>query len=483
VPDRLRGDPIRLRQILVNLAGNAVKFTDRGEIAVKVELGAASGGARRQDQGAGNGEGVTEPPHSTAQNQGTGIEQQAAVACSQSQSHSASDNRVLLRFSVKDTGIGIPAEKRSLLFEKFSQVDASSTRRFGGTGLGLAIARQLTDLMGGRIGVEADADQGTTFWLTLELLQGEEEDADGNEPVGDAATAPSDIRGARILVVDDNETNRQVLMTQLRAWGFRAREAADGPSALAVLREAREEGAVFRAAILDMQMPGMDGLALAQVIRNEPACAAMRLILLTSMGHTGEGRQFKQAGFSAWLPKPVRASTLFDVLHETLAVRVAPPAVEKLTPGLSGRVNIGSLRVLLVEDNEVNRMVAEGMLRKMGLRSVAAENGADALAALARDRYDLILMDVQMPVMDGLEATKRIRGLESGTGSQASDVRSQKASRRIPIVAMTAHAMQGDREKCLNAGMDDYIAKPISPKALADVLAKWLPKSNSGGKG
>ena len=273
---------------------------------------------------------------------------------------------------------------------------------------------------------------------------------------------PADIHGARILVVDDNETNRQVLMTQLRAWGFRAQEAADGPSALAILRESREEGIFFRAAILDMQMPGMDGVALAQVIRNDPVYASMRMLLLTSMGHTG-GERFKQAGFSAWLPKPVRASALFNALHEALIARSVPPAVARSTPEVDVPAPSDAARILLVEDNEVNRMVAVGMLKKLGLRTDVANNGAEALVALERKHYDLVLMDVQMPVMDGLEATRKIR--EQPTAN----------TKHLPIIAMTAHAMQGDREKCLEAGMDDYVSKPISPKVLSETVKKWLP--------
>ena len=437
VPDRLHGDPIRLRQILVNLAGNAVKFTENGEIVVRVERDQESGGG-----GPETGVGDRKP---------TGSQEETGS--------------VALRFSVSDTGVGIPADKQGLLFAKFSQVDTSSTRRFGGTGLGLVIARQLTELMGGRIGVESEEGRGATFWFTLRLNRGAADDRAGSEAGAEVAGAPADIhadiRGARILVVDDNKTNREMLGLQLRAWGFCVRDAEDGPSALAVLREARGEMPAFHAAILDMQMPGMDGVALAQVIRGEPAYAAMRLVLLTSMGHAGESRRFKQAGFNAWLPKPVRASTLFDVLHEALAVRVAPSAAEAPAVAESAPVHPDAPRILLVEDNRVNRLVAEGILKKLGVRTDAVDNGAAALAALARERYDLVLMDVQMPVMDGLEATRRIRGQETG--------------RRIPIVAMTAHAMQGDREKCLESGMDDYISKPISPKALADILAKWLP--------
>ncbi len=422
VPDRLAGDPVRLRQILVNLAGNAVKFTEHGEIAVRVE-----------------------------------------------QVQELAGKSLQLRFSVKDTGIGIPADKQQLLFEKFSQVDASSTRRFGGTGLGLAIAKQLTELMGGEIGARSEDNHGTTFWFTLVLEKGGEEGPAGSKPAIGVVASSTDIHGACILVVDDNETNRQVLMKQLKAWGFRAREAADGPSALAVLRKAHEEGILFQSAILDMQMPGMDGVALAQVIRHEPAYAAMRLILLTSMGYTGEISRFKEAGFSAWLPKPVRTSVLFDALQETLSIRTAQQAAEMAMP--EAPASADALRVLLAEDNKINRLVAEGMLKKLGVQTVAVDNGVAVLAALEREPFDLVLMDVQMPQMDGFETTLRIRELETARSFS-------QTPGRVPIIAMTAHAMKGDREKCLNVGMDDYIAKPISQKALADMVEKWLRAEN-----
>jgi PAS domain S-box-containing protein len=430
VPDRLRGDPIRLRQILTNLVGNAVKFTEQGEVAVRVEK-AQKIEEYRQETG---------------------------------------KNTCLLHFSVKDTGVGIPAEKQDLLFERFSQVDTSSTRRFGGTGLGLAIARQLTELMGGRIGVESEEGCGTVFWVILALEQGAETPSE-RKSVEDPIVAQAEIHDARILVVDDNQTNRDVLITQLQVWGFRTKEAADGPTALAILREERENGRFFRAAILDMQMPGMDGVALAQVIRHEPAYAAMRLILLTSMGHSGETRSFKQAGFSALLSKPVRVSALFDVLHEALGVRVLQPAVETPVAEMITPVSAEAPCVLLVEDNEINQLVAEGMLKEMGLQTDTVDNGAAALAALEHKRYDLVLMDVQMPLMDGLEATRRIRNRRAEAGGQPA-----AETKRLPIIAMTAHAMRGDREACLEAGMDDYIAKPIAPHTLANVLAKWLPK-------
>ena len=239
--------------------------------------------------------------------------------------------------------------------------------------------------------------------------------------------------------------------------------------ALLELRQARDAGDPFKIAILDMQMPGMDGVALAQVIRNDPAHAAMRFVLLTSMGHAGDSQRFKQAGFSAWLPKPVRASALFDALHGALSAGMPHLSAEVHALEVRSPLHSGAPQVLLVEDNEVNRLVAEGMLRKLGVRTDAAGNGAEALAALERERYDLVLMDVQMPVMDGFEATRRIREREAAG-----------ASSRISIIAMTAHAMQGDRDKCMEAGMDDYLAKPIMPQALTDMLAKWLRREMKG---
>lgn len=441
VPDRLHGDPVRLRQILVNLAGNAVKFTDKGEVAVKVEV----------------------LPHE-------GV---------------APEDRCFLRFSIKDTGIGIPLEKVDKLFEKFSQVDASSTRRHGGTGLGLAIARQLTELMGGTIGVESCEGSHTTFWFTLSLKLSSDLPNETNEHSSHHDDIPTDVYGSHILMVDDNETNRQVLSAQLRAWGFVVHEANDGPSALALLRTARTEGTVFRAAILDMQMPGMDGVALAQVIRHEPAHATMRLILLTSLGHSGESSQYRQAGFSAWLPKPVRASELFDALQNVL-VPTRPPSSAKTvrTFKTSESIPNDAPWILLVEDNEVNQMVAEGMLKKMGFHVDTAHNGTEAIDVLKKKAYDLILMDIQMPGMDGLEATRQIRELKiaqkaTQKGVAVAQPFTTKAGPRIPIIAMTAHAMQGDREKCLAAGMDDYLSKPILPHALEMMLAKWIPLTNA----
>jgi PAS domain S-box-containing protein len=436
VPNCLIGDPIRLRQVLVNLAGNAVKFTERGEIVLRVEINAKkrSGTSDRPDR----------PEHLVA----------VPSEC------------LCLRFTVRDTGIGIAKNAFDKLFKKFSQGDASTTRRFGGTGLGLTIAKQLSEMMGGEIGVESEEGKGTIFWFTACFNSGTAECTEA--PV--AAVPLVDIRGTSILVVDDNETNRQVLTAQLHAWGVRARVASDGPQALEILRQAQRGGICFHAALLDMQMPGMDGIALAKVIRNEPAHAGMRLVLLTSLDHPGGTAQVKEAGFSAWLTKPVRPSELYNILSDILAGQSLWSASESPATECVPAEDIASnpafsARALLVEDNPVNTLVAKKYLVKLGLTVDAVENGFAALEALAHFTYDLVFMDVQMEGMDGYETTRRIRS--------STDKRFNPS---IPIIAMTAHAMQSDREKCLAAGMDDYVSKPIEFTILEQTVDKWLQK-------
>ncbi len=428
VPGWLRGDPVRLRQILVNLAGNAVKFTSRGEISVRAEK----------------------------------VSEDATWA--------------VIRFTVRDTGIGIPSDKSGKLFAKFSQVDSSTTRRYGGTGLGLAISKQLAEMMDGAIGVESEEGRGSTFWFTARF---EKKVAAGKAEGAEKQLEVPEIRGVPVLVVDDNATNREVLRIQLQSWGMAIREACDGKEALRILHESQGAAAApFQVAILDMQMPGMDGMQLAQAIRADPAFAGIRLVLLTSIGHQGGIQSLREAGFSAWMTKPVRQSELFNCLVKVLA-GTAPGPSDGLSSPLPVFRSLGARNILLVEDNAVNRMVAVGMMTKMGLLVDVAENGAAAVEAVQRSRPDLILMDVQMPVMDGYEATRHIRDLvlespgKSGPGAGADGL---SAGSRIPIIAMTAHAMQGDRELCLAAGMDDYLPKPVSVKSLTTVLEKWLPQ-------
>jgi len=445
VPNCLIGDPIRLRQVLVNLVGNAVKFTERGEIVIRVEINKTE----MSDTSA-------RPDMPESRNAGP-------------------SNCICLRFTVRDTGIGIARSSFDKLFKKFSQGDASTTRRFGGTGLGLMIAKKLSEMMGGEIGVESVEGTGTTFWFTGCFNSGA---AEGTEP---SVVAPLvlDIRGTSILVVDDNETNRQMLTAQLHAWGVRPQVASDGPQALQILQEAQRAGNCFYAALLDMQMPGMDGIALARVIRNEPAYAGMRLVLLTSLDHPGGTAQVKAAGFAAWLTKPVRPSELYNILSDILMGQSLLFAGEVPSAGCAPAEAVAippsvSARVLLVEDNPVNTLVAKKYLAKLGLTVDTVENGFAALKALSQFTYDMVFMDVQMEGIDGYETTRKIR--------TSTDNRSNPS---IPIIAMTAHAMQSDRDKCLAAGMDDYVSKPIEFTILAQTVAKWLPKNNGqsdGGK-
>ncbi len=409
VPAYLSGDPGRLRQVLVNLAGNALKFTHQGEISVRAGL----------------------------------VEETNAD--------------VVVGFSVKDTGIGIAAENQGLLFEKFTQADASTTRRYGGTGLGLAISKRLVELMGGEIGLVSEEGRGSEFWFRVRLAKQTERE---HTPIPTA-----EIRGVHILVVDDNATNREVLVAQLGAWGVRPEEARDGPSALAALAGARDAGDPFAAAILDMQMPDMDGADLARAIKADETLKGTHLVLMTSLGQRGDARLMEEIGFAAYLVKPTRQSDLFDSLSAVLARSPVRRSTQRIVTRHAVReMRRGAVRILLAEDNVTNQQVAIGILRKLGLRADPVLDGSQALRALEAIPYDLVLMDVQMPEMDGLEATRRIR-----------DPRSSVLNHGVPIVAMTAHAMQGDRERCLDAGMDDYITKPISPESLAAAIDRWLP--------
>jgi CheY-like chemotaxis protein/HPt (histidine-containing phosphotransfer) domain-containing protein len=416
VPSYLRGDPGRLRQVLTNLAGNAVKFTHKGEIVVRARL-------------------VSE-----------------------------TDDEAVIRFSVKDTGIGLPAGKQELLFEKFVQADPSTTRKYGGTGLGLAISKQLAELMGGEIGVVSAEGQGSDFWFTARLAK---------QPKREQTPAPpAEIRGVRVLVVDDNATNREVLHAQLLAEGVRLEEAPSGHAALEALHLAREAGDPFQVAILDMQMPDMDGVTLARIIKTDEKLKDIRLVLCSSLGQRGDAKRMQEIGFAAYLIKPVRNREILDCLSAVMAGTTAAETELPLVTRPSIReIRQGAVRVLLAEDNITNQQVALGILKKLGLRAEAVANGVEAVRVLETIPYDLALMDVQMPEMDGLEATRHIRNPQSAV-----------LNHQIPIIAMTAHAMQGDRERCLQAGMNDYVAKPVSPQALAEVLDKWLPKEKEEGR-
>ncbi|PXF56331.1 MAG: histidine kinase [Deltaproteobacteria bacterium] len=409
VPAFLVGDPGRLRQILTNLVGNAFKFTSEGEVTVH---------------------GI--------------IEQEL-------------DTEIVLRFSVSDTGIGIPEDKKDKLFQSFSQVDASTTREFGGTGLGLAISKQISETMGGEIGIESEAGKGSTFWFTVKLKKSKKQP----EPVEVA-----DISGVKMLVVDDNPTNRKIAKTQLSSWGVQCSLAKSGLEALQLLREAQQAGEIFKIAIIDRQMPEMNGEMLARNITNDKSLKDTLLIMMTSIGQRGDAKKMKELGFSAYLTKPVRQSDMYDCLAQVLGVSKKRAKGEEQKKELITRHSISESRranvlILIAEDNIVNQKVALKMLERMGFRANAVANGLEAVKAVEDMPYDLVLMDCQMPEMDGYEATREIRS-------------SKSKIRNLPIIALTANAMKGDREKCINAGMDDYLAKPLSPKALVDMMEKWL---------
>jgi signal transduction histidine kinase/CheY-like chemotaxis protein/HPt (histidine-containing phosphotransfer) domain-containing protein len=419
VPSLVRGDPGRLRQILLNLGGNAIKFTEQGEVHIRVQLA-------REDS-----------------------------------------THVTLRFEVTDTGIGIPEDRMDRLFRSFSQVDASITRKYGGTGLGLAISRQLAEMMGGEIGVTSGLGEGSTFWFTAVL-----EKQPGARDV--EVLVPEDIRGARVLAVDDNPTNRMVLRELLGSWECRFEEASDGPQALAWLHRAVEEKDPFRIVLLDMQMPGMDGKTLGQRIKADPALADTRLVMLTSVGQRGDAQKFQEVGFSAYMTKPVKVSQLYDCLATVLGAgssgpeRAVKPIITRHTLMEDKKRRV---RILVAEDNAVNQKVAARILEKLGYRADVAANGQEAVTALEKIPYDLVLMDLQMPEMNGFEATRVIR-----------DPASRVLRHDIPIVAMTAHALKGDRERCLKAGMDGYVSKPVTPLGLAEVLQRELGGGASSGE-
>ena len=423
-PSRLMGDPGRLRQVLVNLTGNALKFTKEGEIYIKVEM----------------------------------VEEL--------------ENRVTVRFSVKDTGIGIPEDKQTTIFESFAQADGSTTREYGGTGLGTTISKQLAELMGGEIGVESEEGKGSTFWFTA--VFGKET---GREVV--LSKEDVDLSNLKVLVVDDNETNRFILAEYLRFWGCMPVAAEDGFEALDMLREAVLSTASFDLILTDVQMPKMDGFELIPAVRKIETLDDVPIIVLTSLGRRGDGKLCKDLGVAAYLAKPVRR----DDLHQAiLRVFGGPPdsatdttrtLVTKHTLAESNRKHG---KILLVEDYPTNQQVAMRHLRRAGYHVDLAENGKQGLEAFHRRSYDIILMDMQMPVMNGYEATAKIREHElKGASGGAAEMNAA----RIPIVAMTANATNVDREKCMAAGTDDYIAKPVTKGVLLAMVDKWLRSSDA----
>jgi two-component system, sensor histidine kinase and response regulator len=413
VPSMLRGDPGRLRQILVNLAGNAVKFTHEGEIVVRVGL------AEEDD-------------------------------------HSAT-----LHFSITDTGIGLPPDRVGQLFKPFTQADESTTRRYGGTGLGLAISKQLAERMGGAVGVESKLGVGSTFWFTAKL----------EKQVAEEATLPAslgELRDARVLIVDDNRSSRQLLRMHLESWGCRIEEADSGNGALRRLNEAVIDGDPFEIALVDMVMPGMDGAALGEAIMSSPDLSQTRQIMMVPLGQRENAARQEQTGVSVFLSKPVRQSQLLKCMAWARSRQI--PTGEKELPPIDAplpmvEVTRSQARILLAEDQVSNQQVAQAILGKLGYHADVVSNGREAVKALKREDYDLVLMDCQMPEMDGYRATGIIR-----------NPKCKIRNPRVPVIALTAHASGSDREKCLNAGMDDYMSKPIRPKELLEMLGRWLPE-------
>jgi two-component system sensor histidine kinase/response regulator len=372
------------------------------------------------------------------------------------------DYDALIRFAVTDTGIGIAPDAREKLFQSFSQADSSTTRRYGGTGLGLAISKGLVEMMGGTIGVESSPRQGSTFWFTVRLLK-------RSAPPTVTPVDLAGLRQLRILGVDDNATNRAVLTSQLTAWGMHVNCVSNAPQALEQLRTAQRDGRPYDLAILDHQMPDMDGMMMARAIRADSALAGLRLVLLTSVGYRGWAAQAQDAGFSALLLKPIRQSQLYDCIAMVMGGPHEPAPTRLITRHTLREAQQARVRahVLVVEDNLVNQKVAVRMLEKMGCRVDVAANGHEAVEASARNTYDCIFMDCQMPELDGYEATGVIRRREAGAG----------AGWHVSIIAMTANAMEGDRERCLAAGMDDYVSKPVKRDELESTLEKWAQPS------
>lgn len=413
VPGRLNADPGRLRQVLLNLLTNGVKFTERGEVVVEVDL---------------------ESPELTPDAPGQ-----------------------KLRFSVRDTGVGIPEDRMSRLFQLFSQVDESTTRKYGGTGLGLAISRQLVTMMGGEIGVSSTMGLGSTFWFTLPCTM-------AKEPAP-SAPMPRRLPPTRMLVVDDNQTNRKLVREYVRSWGSTCEEACSVATGLAAMHEAIDHGRPFGLVFVDHDMPEEDGEAFARAVRADEILKATPMVMLTSMGGAGDAKRMEEAGFSGYLLKPVRQGSLAQCALTILCGESskgvhAKPAILTSTR-LEHASSLRAAHLLLAEDNLVNQRVAIGLLRKLGYTCDVAADGLEVLRALEARSYDMILMDCQMPELDGYETTRRLREL----------------GLRIPIVAMTANAMTGDRERCLEAGMDDFITKPVAPAVLEAALARWLGKT------
>jgi PAS domain S-box-containing protein len=425
VPSDVHGDPGRIRQILSNLLSNAVKFSDRGEVVVQANPAGTVG------------------------------------------------DDVMIRLDVVDTGIGISPDHLGKLFQSFSQADSSTTRKYGGTGLGLAICKRLAELMGGQIGVESTVGRGSRFWFTVRLGR-------SNRPARVPLVEMSDLRGLRLCVVDDTATNRMVLRHYAKAWDMVYAETDRASEVLSMLREAVRDGQPFDLVMLDMQMAGMDGLELAARIKSDDRLSSVKLVLLTSIARRGEAKSAQAAGIAGYLTKPLRRAQLYACLRSVMGQAATSPPVVDLElrtspsrlvaePRTSSEAETRTtIRLLIAEDNPVNQKVAVRILDKLGYKADVVANGLEAIDALLRFPYKAVLMDCHMPELDGFEASQRIRELE-----RRGDLRA-----RTPIIAITANAMQGDRERCLQAGMDDYVSKPIGIEQLRATLGKWVNKAD-----
>lgn len=408
VPSLLRGDPGRVRQIVLNLTSNAVKFTENGDVLLHVSC-------ERKD-----------------------------------------DNEVELKFSIRDSGIGISEEERAKLFQSFHQVDASTNRKYGGTGL--VISKKLVELMNGRIGVDSVKGEGSTFWFTtvMEKQKG---------VVETALTPPTDIKGKRFLVVDDNKTNLIIVQRYLEAWGFVCDTAWNGEMGLILMMAGVKANAPYDCVISDMQMPHMDGIELGRKIKSDPALKSTILIMLSSRGMRGDSAEVRDVGYAAYLTKPIRRSQLFDCIVMAFSQRDGRKQEDKsiITRHTITDARKQGVKILIAEDNIINQKLALKLLEKFGYKADAVANGEEAVRLLSMIPYNLVLMDVQMPVMDGLEATKIIRSPESHV-----------LDHNIPVIAMTAHAMAGDRKICMDAGMDDYITKPVNPDLMLEKINAYV---------
>ncbi len=421
VPSLLKGDPGRLRQIVINLVGNAIKFTLKGEVSVRIGL------------------------------------------------DSEDDNCATINIEVIDTGIGIPVDKQIALFDSFMQADSSTTRMFGGTGLGLSISKLIAEIMGGKISLKSEVERGSTFTFSVPF----QKQSLDRHPVVEPEQS---IANERILVVDDNATSRQWFKVLLDEWNCRHMGVKDSDTALKELKKAVEQDDPFRVAIVDTHMPDMKGEALGEAIKKDPNLESTLLLMMATLGERGDAERLQKIGYSAYLSKPIKQSLLFECLVTILGEKSldhGKTAKRIVTRHSINEKRRQKVRILLAEDNIVNQKLALKVLEKLGYNADVAVNGVKVVKAVESNPYDLILMDCQMPEMDGWEATKKIRQAEL---KKTISVDKQNAFQPVTIIAMTAHAMAGDREKCIDAGMNDYISKPIKPKILSEVIDKWLVK-------